>query len=138
MRRRREANRAEAIIRGIGALVMLILLWFLVHALPGSLLAKKPGDPITGLLTTLALFVALFGAITVLGLVVWLKVLKHPRHQPNNPGNTQSRSPSAAPPLSCADCGAPITPAIANYCHKHLHTPAGKSLCLPCQARYPS
>jgi hypothetical protein len=140
MSRRREANRSEAIVRGIGAIIMVILLWGMVNGTPGML--KNPADAIGIVLSALMLLVILGGATTVLGLIVWVIVLKRPRNQTTRISSSQSYSRpsarlSAAPSvLTCADCGAPITSGIADYCYKRSRTFGGKSLCMSCQTRY--
>ncbi len=94
MSRRREANRAEAIVRGIGAIIMLILLWGMVNGAPGFLRGKNPTDAIAGLMSALVLFVGLFIAISVIGLVVWLIILKRPQKPASN---AVSNPPSPRP-----------------------------------------
>ncbi len=138
MSRRREANRAEAIIRRSGAIIMLLLLWVMAIAAPGFLRGKSVADAVAALFTALTFFVGLLGVITILGLVVWFKVLKGPRERTTITSSSQRPSPAspAASVLTCADCGAPITSGIANYCHNRPSTFGGKSLCMPCQVRY--
>ena len=138
MSRRKEANRAEAIVKAIGAIIMLLLLFSMVHGTPGWLPGKNPGDPIAGLLTTLKFFVGLFVVITVVGLLVWIIVLKGPRKRASNPGANQfsSRPGPNSSALSCADCGTGITSGIANYCQNRRQIFNGKSLRMPCQTHY--
>ena len=138
MSRPREANRAEAIVKGIGGIVMLLLLWCRVKGWLGSPGTRNPGDAIAWLLGMLKLFVVLVGAITVIGLIVWLIVLKGPRNLASSatttPNHTQPSARSSA--LSCADCGSAITPGIARYCRKNSKIFEGRSLCMSCQAHY--
>lgn len=137
MSRRREANRAEAIVRGGGAIIMLVVLLGMVNGAPAFLRGKNPSEAIATLLSTLMLFAGLLGAITIIGLVVWFKVMKGPRNPVTNTGNSQYfYGPSPSPALRCADCGTSITAGIANYCQKRTSIFDGKSICMPCQARY--
>jgi hypothetical protein len=135
MSRRKEANRAEAIVRAIGAIIMLLFLWGMVAGVGHG---KNQGDPIAGLLSTLTFFVLLFGAITVVGLIVWFIVLKRPRRHTSTLSTRTAPTPTRAQQSSvtCADCGTSITPRIVNYCQGHAHMFHSKLLCMPCQNGY--
>jgi hypothetical protein len=74
MSRRREANRAEAIVRGIGGLVMVVVLAIMVYAVPQFLKGKDSQDAIKTALNALLGFTALGLTIGVVGLVVWWRV----------------------------------------------------------------
>ena len=76
MSRRREANRAEAIVKGVGALVMLLLLAIMAFALPHFLKGKDTRQMMDTMIYIIGAFVLLMGLIVVAGLVVWFKVLK--------------------------------------------------------------
>ena len=76
MSRRKEANRAEAIVKAIGAIVLLLLRGVMVYVLPNILKGKSPNEMLTTMLHLLMGFTLLAIAIGVVGLVVWVKVLK--------------------------------------------------------------
>ena len=73
MSRRREANRAEAIVRGIGAIIMLLILAAMVYAIPQILKGKSTDEMIRTMLHILMGLAVLAGAVTVIGLIVWFK-----------------------------------------------------------------
>jgi drug/metabolite transporter (DMT)-like permease len=76
MSRRKEANRAEAIVRGVGALVMVLVLAVMIFALPQILKGKDTGQMMDTMIHMVVGF-AVFGlVIGVIGLIVWFKVLK--------------------------------------------------------------
>lgn len=75
MSRRKEANRAEAIVRGVGALVLLLILVIMVYALPNILKGKSTDEMLQTMLHMLFGFALLAGTVGVLGLIVWIKVL---------------------------------------------------------------
>lgn len=135
MSRRKEANRAEAIVRAIGAIIMLLFLWAMVQGVGHG---NNPGDAIAGLLSTLTFFVLLFGAITVIGLLVWFIVLKGPRRQTSTSSSQTAPTPTRTQQSSpiCEDCGTSITLGIANYCQSRSHTFQSKLLCMSCQIGY--
>jgi hypothetical protein len=74
MSRRKEANRGEAIVRGIGGLVMVVVLAIMVYAVPQFLKGKDSQDAIKTALNALLGFTALGLTIGVVGLVVWWRV----------------------------------------------------------------
>jgi hypothetical protein len=76
MSRRRQANRAEAIVRGVGAIGMLVLLLVMVQVLPQILKGKNPGEMINTMMQMVLGFAFVGGLVGVIGLVVWLKVIK--------------------------------------------------------------
>jgi hypothetical protein len=76
MSRRKEASRAEAIVRGVGALVMVLLLAVTVFALPQILKGKDTGQMMDTMMHLILGFTVLGGVIVVVGLIVWVKVLK--------------------------------------------------------------
>jgi hypothetical protein len=76
MSRRKEANRAESIVKGVGAIIMVLVLAVMVDALPQILKGKSTDEVIRTMLHLLMGFALLGGAIVVIGLVVWFKVLK--------------------------------------------------------------
>jgi hypothetical protein len=76
MSRRREANRAEAIVKAIGGLVMVLLLFVMVLALPHFLKGKDTRQMMDTMMYVIGGMVFLVGLITVIGLIVWFRVLK--------------------------------------------------------------
>ena len=76
MSRRKEANRAEAIVRGIGALVLLVVLAIMLKVLPHLLKGKSSQEMMETMMHMIIGFAVLAGVVGILGLVVWLKVLK--------------------------------------------------------------
>ena len=74
MRKRRQADRAEAIVRGVGTLVMLLVLLALVRRLPVILNGNDPRDAIGTMLELIAWFVLLGGLVIVVGLMAWFRV----------------------------------------------------------------
>lgn len=76
MSRRKEANRAEAIVRGIGALIMLALLAAMVFALPHMVKGEDPRETMDIMFRMLIGYAVLGTIIGVVGLVVWFRVLK--------------------------------------------------------------
>jgi hypothetical protein len=74
--RRKEANRAEAIVKGVGAIIMVLVLAGVVYALPQILKGKDTGAVMDTMMHMILGF-AVFGlVIGVIGLIVWVKVLK--------------------------------------------------------------
>jgi 1,4-dihydroxy-2-naphthoate octaprenyltransferase len=76
MGRRRQANRAEAIVRGVGAIVMLLLLLIMVQVLPQILKGRDPREMVNTMTQMVLGFAVVGGLVVVIGLVVWLKVIK--------------------------------------------------------------
>ena len=76
MSRRKEANRAEAIFRGVGGIVLILILAIMVYAMPHILKGKNTDEMFRTMLHMLLGFALLVGAVVVLGLIVWVKVLK--------------------------------------------------------------
>jgi heme A synthase len=74
--RRREANRAEAIVKGVGAIILLLLLLVIVQVLPGMLKGKEPGEMMNAMMHVIVGFAMLCGLVAVVGLIVWVKVVK--------------------------------------------------------------
>ena len=79
MSRRREANRAEAIVKGVGAMLMLLMLLSVTGVLPQLLHGKDPREMIGTLLLLIAGFAMLAGFVAVVGLIVWVKVRNRKR-----------------------------------------------------------
>jgi hypothetical protein len=74
--RRKEANRAEAIVKAVGAIIMVLVLAGMVYALPQILKGKDTGAVMDTMIHIIIGF-AVFGlVIGVIGLIVWIKVLK--------------------------------------------------------------
>jgi hypothetical protein len=76
MGRRRDANRAEAIARGVGALVLLGILFIMIQMLPRILKGKRPEEMMPIVLKMIIGFAGLACLITLIGLIVWVKVRK--------------------------------------------------------------
>jgi len=81
MSKRKEANRAEAIVRGIGAIVLLILLFGVVYALPQILKGKSTDEMLRTMEHTHTVLELLGAAVVAIGLIVWVIVLKGKRKQ---------------------------------------------------------
>lgn len=88
MRNRRRANRAEAIVRGVGALIMLLVLVIMVRSLPQILNGKDPRDAIGTMLQMITWFVMLGGLVVVVGLIVWFKVRNTAKRRGVSKGST--------------------------------------------------
>jgi uncharacterized membrane protein len=73
---RSRANKAEAIVRGIGAVVMLILLFVATLLLPRILKGQSTDEMMRTMIRFIAAFVALGAVITMIGLIVWCRVRK--------------------------------------------------------------
>jgi hypothetical protein len=76
MSRRKDANRAEAIVKGIGSIILLLLLVIMTQALPAILKGKNTHEMINTTLTLIAGFAFLTILVGVIALVVWFRVLK--------------------------------------------------------------
>jgi hypothetical protein len=76
MSRRKEANRAEAIVKGVGAIVLLLILLAMVYAVPHLMKGKNTDEMLHSMLDMLLGFALLAGTVVVIGLIVWFKVLK--------------------------------------------------------------
>ncbi len=74
MSRRKEANRAEAIVKGVGALIMVLVLAVMVYALPQILKGKDTGQMMDTMIHMIVGFAVLGLVIGVIGLIVWIKV----------------------------------------------------------------
>ena len=74
MSRRREANRAEAIVRGVGAIMLLLLLLGVTQVLPQILKGKDTHEMMSTMMQIIVGFTILCGLVGVIGLVVWVKV----------------------------------------------------------------
>jgi hypothetical protein len=74
MSRRREANRAEAIVRGVGAIILLLLLGIIALVLPQILKGKDTHEMMSTTMQIIVGFTILCGLVGVIGLVVWVKV----------------------------------------------------------------
>ena len=76
MSRRKEANRAEAIFLGIAGLIMLLILAVILYALPQILKGKTTGEMMDTMMHTIHGFEILGLVVGVIGLIVWIKVLR--------------------------------------------------------------
>jgi len=105
MRRRKEANRAEAIVRAIGAIVMLIILAIAIPMMPQILKGKDPQEMIGTMFKMLVAFGAVAVAVVIIGLIVWQRVQRG-----RGGGGTGFPTDSIAPKSSnaCPVCGQPM------------------------------
>lgn len=76
MSRRREANRAEAIVRGVGAIMLVLLLLGLTQVLPQILKGKDTHEVMSTIMQIIMGFAILSGSVAVIGLIVWVTVMK--------------------------------------------------------------
>ena|ERR1035437_4610754 len=74
MRRRKEANRAEAIVRAVGALVMLVILAIGLPMMPQMLKGKDPQEMMGMIFKMIVGFGAVAVAVLIIGLIVWQRV----------------------------------------------------------------
>jgi H+/Cl- antiporter ClcA len=74
--RRKEANRAEAIVRGVGGLIMVAVLAAMVFAMPHLVKCKNTHEMMEIMLRMLFWYAVLGIIIGAFGLVVWLRILK--------------------------------------------------------------
>jgi hypothetical protein len=72
--RRKEANRAEAIVRGVGSLIIVVVLFAVVLILPQILKGKDVRETLKIMLSMIAGLVALGIAITIVALIVRVRV----------------------------------------------------------------
>lgn len=79
MSRRKEANRAEAIVKGVGAFIMVLFLAVMVYEVPNIVKNKSTEDTIHTMWVMILAFVGTCIALGILGVIVWLKVLKGKR-----------------------------------------------------------
>lgn len=79
MSRRKEANRAEAIIRAVGGFIMVAVLAAMVFAMPHIVKGKNVHEMMQIMFRMLFGYVALLIIIGVIGLVVWFRILKGKR-----------------------------------------------------------
>ncbi len=70
----KEANRAETIVRGAGAIILLLLLGLMTQVLPQILKGKDTHEMMSTMIQIIVGFTILCGLVGVLGLVVWVKV----------------------------------------------------------------
>lgn len=63
-------------MRGVGAIVLLLLLLGVVQVFPQMLKGKSPNEMISTMMSTVMVFAVLVGFVVVLGLVVWVIVRK--------------------------------------------------------------
>lgn len=75
MSRRREANRAEANVKGVGAIILLLLLGTMTQVLPQIFKGKDTHEMMSTMMQIITGFAILCGLVVVIGLIVWVKVL---------------------------------------------------------------
>ena len=88
MGHRRRADRAEAIVRGAGVLITLLVLLAMVRNLPQMLNGKDARDAIGTMLQVTTWFATLGGLVVVVGLIVWVKVRKATKRRDVSKGPT--------------------------------------------------
>jgi len=122
MSRRKEANRAEAIVRAVGALILLVVLLVGSQMLPQMLKGKSAEEMIGTLPKIITGFVILAGLVSVIGLIVWHRVLKgKPKGtQPFEPqthfGTAEQKSSGPAEAdVACPRCGQPMVVRNGSY-----------------------
>ena len=74
MGRRKDADRAEAIVKGVGAIIVLLLLFIAVQFVPQMVKGKDPKEAISIMVQLIAGIAFLMVLVGVIGLVVWVKV----------------------------------------------------------------
>src|ERR1035437_1866913 len=74
MRKRKEANRAEAIVRAVGALVMLVILAIALPMMPQMLKGKDHQQMMGMIFKMIVGFGAVAVAVVIIGLIVWRRV----------------------------------------------------------------
>ncbi len=79
MSNRKQANRAEGIVRAVGAFIMVIFLAVMVFSVPHLVKNKSADETMHAMLTMITAFVGLCIALGILGVIVWFKVLKGKR-----------------------------------------------------------
>jgi len=63
MKNRREADRAEAIVRGIGAIIMMVVLVVMVRAVPHVTKGKDTGEAMGAMLRMITWFTGFGGLV---------------------------------------------------------------------------
>jgi hypothetical protein len=74
MGRRKDADRAEAIVKGVGTIFLLLLLLGITQVLPGMLKGQSSGEMINTMLHIVMVFVFLCMLVAGIGLIVWVVV----------------------------------------------------------------
>ncbi len=74
MSRRKEANRAEVIVRGVGTLILVLVLAVMLFALPHILKGKSTQEMMDTMMHIILGFAVLVVVTGVIGLIVWVKV----------------------------------------------------------------
>jgi CDP-diglyceride synthetase len=93
MGKRKQADRAEAIVRGVVGLIMVLLLVVMVFSVPQFLKEKDPRD-ITGTMIQMLLgFTLLCGLIAVIGLIVRVKLRKRNEQRRQVEAERRDRTP---------------------------------------------
>ena len=98
------ATRARAIVRAIGALVMLIILAIAIPMMPQILKGKDPQEMIGTMFKMIVAFGAVGVAVVIIGLIAWHQVQRGRRGGGTGfPTNTIAPKSSSA----CPVCGQP-------------------------------
>jgi protein-S-isoprenylcysteine O-methyltransferase Ste14 len=88
MGHRRQAERAEAIVRGAGTLIVLLVLLLMVRGLPQILKGEDSRAAISTALQMMRWLVLLGGLVGAVGLVVRFKVRKAAKGRGGSKGST--------------------------------------------------
>jgi hypothetical protein len=73
---RKRANKAEAIVRGIGAMFTVIVLFIATQGLPGMLKGRSTDEMMRTVIGFIAAFAALGIIVGTISLIVWITVKK--------------------------------------------------------------
>ena len=76
MSRRIEANRVEAIVKGVWAIILLLLLFITIQVLPGIIKGKEPQEMMNTVMKIIFAFAFLAILVGVIALIVWVKIVK--------------------------------------------------------------
>ena len=79
MSTRKQANRAEGIVRAVGAFIMVLFLGVMVYEMPNIVKNKSTEETMHTMWVLIFAFVGTTIALGILGVFVWLKVLKGKR-----------------------------------------------------------
>jgi hypothetical protein len=74
--KRREANRVEAIVKAVGTIILLLLLFITIQVLPGIIKGKEPPEMMNTVMKIIFAFAFLAILVGVIGLIVWVKIMK--------------------------------------------------------------
>ena len=104
MSRRRDANRAETIVKAVGAVVLLVVLLLVSQVMPGMLKGKNPQEMMDAMVKLIGGFVFLATLGSIAGLVAWRMVRSKGRQTAEPDSPPQPNSSATATP-ACPKCG---------------------------------